>query len=288
MKPFKPVEDYEETINTHYGKPGLDARILAALYAAGRDLGSLTREHMRGFDEFHFGGVEGTRSLARLAGLQAGTHVLDAGCGLGGPARTLAAEFGCTVIGLDLTKDFCLAAEMLTLRLGLSGKVSFRRGNVLELPFDDATFDVVWLQHVAMNVPDKLRLFEQAGRVLKPGGTLALLTVLACAVEPIHYPVIWAIKPEEDFFESEGAFRKPIATNGFKEVAWQESMHQEFVGTGATAALIGGNELPPLSQALYVDNLAEKGRNLLGNLEESRIAMVQAVFRKEESSGGVR
>ncbi len=288
MKPFKPVVDYEKMINTHYGKPGLDASILAALNAVDKDLGILTRECLGGFDEFHYGGVKGTRSLARLAGLQPGTYVLDVGCGLGGPARTLAAEFGCTVIGLDLSEDFCLAAEMLTLRLGLSGQVSFRQGNALDLPFDDASFDMVWMQHVAMNVPDKHRLFEQAGRVLKPAGSLAIHTVLAGAIEPIHYPLIWAIKPEEDFIESEGAFRKAIATSGFKEVEWQEVTHREVADIRATASLIGGNKPPPLSHALYVDDLAEKGENMLHNLEGGQLTVVRAVFRKKESSGGAR
>lgn len=285
MKPLRPVEDYEEMINSHYGKPGLDASILIALHAADKDLGMLTRKCLGGFDEFHYGGVEGTRSLAQLADLQPGTNVLDVGCGLGGPARTLAAEFGCTVIGLDLTQDFCLAAEMLTLRLGLGSQVSFRQGNALKLPFDDATFDVVWMQHVAMNVPDKFHLFKQASRVLKPGGTLALHTILTGAVGPIHYPVVWAVNHEEDFIESEETFRKAILTNGFKEVVWLVVRHQEIVGVQENIAWIGGDKLPPLNHSLYVDNLAEKRRNMQRNLDESRITVVQAVFRKEESSG---
>ena len=40
-------------------------------------------------------------------------EVLDLGCGVGGPARTLAGEFGCRVTGLDITETFCRAAEML-------------------------------------------------------------------------------------------------------------------------------------------------------------------------------
>lgn len=195
MKPYTPVENYEQAINAHYGKPALDAKILAALVAAGAGLGPLTRESLGDFDEFHYGGVKETRALARLARLPPGHHLLDVGCGLGGPARTLAAEFGCTLIGLDLSEDFCQAAEMLTLRLGLGGQVSFRQGNALHIPFDDATFDLVWMQHVAMNVPDKHRLFQQLNRVLKPGGTLAFHTVLAGQVAPIHYPVIWAPVP---------------------------------------------------------------------------------------------
>ncbi len=69
----------------------LAATIGAALLAAGKDLNNLTRDDLAAFDEFHVGGREATRSLAQLAGLVAGMRVLDIGCGIGGPARTLAA-----------------------------------------------------------------------------------------------------------------------------------------------------------------------------------------------------
>jgi cyclopropane fatty-acyl-phospholipid synthase-like methyltransferase len=47
-------------------------------------------------------GILATTELAEAAGLEPSTHVLDFGCGLGGPARYLAATFGCKVTGVDL------------------------------------------------------------------------------------------------------------------------------------------------------------------------------------------
>ena len=82
------MSDYAHAINQHYGQAELCAKILAALRAAGKDLDALTRDDLASFDELHDGGREGTRELARLAGLRAGMHVLDMGSGLGGPART--------------------------------------------------------------------------------------------------------------------------------------------------------------------------------------------------------
>jgi ubiquinone/menaquinone biosynthesis C-methylase UbiE len=164
------MSDYAHAINQHYGQAELSTKILTALRAAGKDLEALTRDDLGSFDELHDGGREGARELARLAGLRPGMHVLDIGSGLGGPARTLAAEYGCQVTGLDLAEEFCQAAEMLTTRVGLSDRVTFRQRDALHLPFAPGSFDVVWTQYALMNIADKARLVQEAHRVLRPGG----------------------------------------------------------------------------------------------------------------------
>jgi cyclopropane fatty-acyl-phospholipid synthase-like methyltransferase len=71
-------------------------------------LNALTRDDLAAFDELHSGGRDATRALAERtvqAGFRAGMRVLDVGSGIGGPARTLAAEFGGVVVGLDLTES---------------------------------------------------------------------------------------------------------------------------------------------------------------------------------------
>ena len=67
--------------------------------------------------------------------------MLDLGCGIGGPARYLAATFGCKVTGIDLSPAFIDAAAYLTARCGLSDRVSFQVGDAQNLPFDDASFE---------------------------------------------------------------------------------------------------------------------------------------------------
>lgn len=163
------MQRYVESINRHYGGTDISARILAALQEAGRDVNALTRDDLAAIDEFHSGGREATRRLAQLTGLSKGMHVLDVGSGVGGPARTLAAEFGCKVTGLDLTEEFCRAATMLTERLGLGDRVTFRYGNALDMPFDNGIFDVVWTQNTLMNIENKRRLFKEVYRVLRRG-----------------------------------------------------------------------------------------------------------------------
>jgi SAM-dependent methyltransferase len=97
--------------------------------------------------------------LARLAALAPGMRVLDVGGGVGGPARTLAVEFGCRVTAIDLTETFVQAAKMLTVRLGLGAQVTHEVGNALALPFDGGVFDVVWTQNSGMKIADKPRLY---------------------------------------------------------------------------------------------------------------------------------
>ena len=81
----------EQEVDRHYGSADISARIVAALAAAGKDIEHLERSDLTPFDEFHGGGIASTRDLATYAGLRVGMHVIDIGCGIGGPARTLAA-----------------------------------------------------------------------------------------------------------------------------------------------------------------------------------------------------
>ena len=119
--------------------------------------------------------------------------VLDAGSGLGGPARYLAETFGCHVEGVDLSPDYVAIARLLTDRAGLADRVAFGEGDLTALPFEDARFDLVWTQHVAMNIADRAGLYRELRRVLKPDGRLAFYDPLAADGHPDPiYPVPWA------------------------------------------------------------------------------------------------
>ena len=177
-------------INTYWGREGLGQAILDALVASGKSLDTLTIDDLAPADQFHGGGKAATVRLARLARVSPGTRVLDVGGGLGGPARTLAVEFGCHVTVIDLTESYVRAAEMLTAQLGLGDRVTHHVGNALALPFDPGTFDVVWTQNSGMNIADKERLYLGFHRVLRPGGRLAFQEPMAGPVQPLIFPVM--------------------------------------------------------------------------------------------------
>src|SRR5262249_25110234 len=103
----------------HYGTTSLLRRIDEALRRAGLVDGIIGWADLTSLDQFHVRGLAATRELAEALGIGAGANLLDLGCGLGGPARFLAATYGCQVTGIDLSQPFIEAARMLTERSGL-------------------------------------------------------------------------------------------------------------------------------------------------------------------------
>jgi ubiquinone/menaquinone biosynthesis C-methylase UbiE len=262
-------------VESYWGRPGLGQVILDALAAAGKDMGALTIDDLALADQFHGGGKPATQRLARLAGLTPGLRVLDVGGGLGGPARTLAVEFGCRVTTVDLTESYVRAAEVLTATLGLGDRVTHQVGNALELPFDDGAFDVVWTQNTGMNIADKERLYAGFHRVLRAGGLLATQEPMAGPVQPVIFPVMWARDESISFLRPPGEMRALIERAGFVLRDW-EDVTQETAGASTNPdvpahsiqLLIMGNELPAITRA---------GKR---NREEGRILAIQAVFAR--------
>jgi sarcosine/dimethylglycine N-methyltransferase len=114
---------------------GLIERLKTALSAFGPADQRLAPQQLARLDQFHSRGLAATAQLARLVGISADMSVLDVGSGVGGPARYIAATYGCRVTGVDLSETFVDAARYLTQRTGQSEQVVFQSANALELPF---------------------------------------------------------------------------------------------------------------------------------------------------------
>ena len=82
-------------------------------------------------------GVPATLRLAAAAEIAADDVVLDVGCGIGGPARTLATQFGCQLVGVDTTRELCEVAAELNRRSGLDDLIEIRAGTAVDLPCED-------------------------------------------------------------------------------------------------------------------------------------------------------
>jgi MPBQ/MSBQ methyltransferase len=260
-------------IDEYWGRDGLGQAILDSLAASGKDLNALTIEDLAPLDQFHGGGKAATVRLARLAGLQPGMRVLDVGGGLGGPARTLAAEFGCDVTVVDLTESYVRAAEVLTARLGLGDRVRHHVGDALKLAFEAGTFDVVWTQNSGMNIAAKEPLYAGFQRVLRPGGLLALQEPMAGPVQPPIFPVMWAPDASTSFLRGAADMRALIEAAGFRARAW-EDVTMEIAGSGPNAEV----STQTIQSLVMGDALAAISRAGRRNRDEGRIVMVQAVF----------
>ncbi len=236
----------------------LQSRVAQALAALGP--GPVTAAQLAGLDQFHVGGLAATAELAELAGIRRGSDVLDAGSGLGGPSRYLAGAYGCSVVGLDLAPSFVAVAGLLAERAGLGGRVAYRVGDLLALPFADASFDIVWTQHAVINIRDRDQAYREFRRVLRPGGRLAFHDVLAEDGQPApHFPVPWAESAEASTLLTEAETTEALLRAGFKPGVWKD----------VTAAAVAGfgQQRPPPSPGL---SLAADGAALRGHGCEPR------------------
>ena len=269
----------DHPVATHYTRGDLAVKILDALAKDGRDLDSLTIDDLAPYDEFHIRGREATIELAGWAGLTAQDRVLDVGSGIGGPSRYLAATFGCSIVGVDLTSEFCDAATMFAERVGLAERVSYQQGDALAMPFDDASFDIAWSQHAAMNIADKPALYREIHRVLKPGGRLALYDIGKGPGEDVIYPVPWAGEPSISFLIPPIELRDVL-----EEIGFQINYFHDATREAATPRDTGEEDdsppTPPGVRLAMGEDWQAKISNLRKNLEDRRVAVVQAVAKR--------
>jgi sarcosine/dimethylglycine N-methyltransferase len=186
-----------------------------------------------------------------------------------------AATYGCQVIGVDLSETFIDAARYLTERTGQSAQVSFETASALELPFDDNRFDVALLQHVAMNISDRARLYREILRVLKSGGKFATFDVVLNGGDPL-YPVPWARTPATSFLLTAAATREAIEAAGFRTLACQDD--SEAAKAWITQLRASGAPPSPNLAVVMGPDFAQLAANLGRNLLEGRLGILTAVF----------
>ena len=275
----------DRRIVEHYADAGFCARLDAALRAAGLDRPGIAPEDLSLFDQFHTRGRPATLELAEAAGLHTDMRVLDIGSGVGGPARTLAAEYGCRVTGLDLVADYCRAATRLTGLTGLDHLARFVCGSALAAPFADQSFELIWTQHAAMNIADKKRLYQECARLLIPCGRIALNDIVAGPAGPPHFPEPWARDPRTSFLESAGELRGRLTVAGFHIIYWEDRTAEvagwtrnvmvKRMGEGA-----GAGESALGVHLLLGSDFPRMAANLARSLEERRIEVIVAVAER--------
>ncbi|MVU81387.1 methyltransferase domain-containing protein [Nocardia sp. ET3-3] len=269
----------EISLDTPYSSGVSRLDIEQALRAAGRDPQRLQLADLALVEDFHTMGRIATGQLAELAALTPESRVLDAGSGIGGTARFVADTYRCRVTTVDLTEDYCATARWLNGLVGLDGAITVRQGDVTALPFGDNSFDVVFSQHVQMNIADKDALYAQAYRVLDADGRLALWDITATANSVPAFPLPWADRPDQSHLVTPDQLRAAIEKPGFAIEHWDDLTDQ-----AATIMRMVLSAPPnPVGLQVFVPNFAEKIENLTAGLTDGRLRAIRCIARARKS-----
>ena len=268
-------------IADHWGTGDVYGLIVSALNKMSKPLEGLTVEDLAPVDHFHARGLPATVELADRLPIKVGQHILDIGCGLGGPARFIAKRFQCNVSGIDITMPFVDAANKLTVLLQMEGQVKIGHGDGERLPYPDSAFDGAYTQHVTMNVADRTRFFAEAYRVLKPGAFFALTEHGLGPKRDPHYPVPWSADGTGAYLVTPSETLAVLEKTGFEDIVVEDTGAKYLAGYKIAIEKAEKGALPPLGIHILMGETAlQKTRNTLRNIEEGRTHPIQLICRK--------
>lgn len=268
-----------DKVSHHYGSSrDLADKIAGSLCDAGENLDELTTADLSAIDEFHFRGRTATLQLAEKMKLDRESNVLDIGSGLGGPARTLAEEYGCHVTGIDLTKEFCDVAGIMSKWVNLDKLTVFRLADATKLPFEDQEFDAAMSIHVSMNIANKLTMYQEARRILKPGGIFAVYDILQGEGGDALFPAPWARDPSISHLATPQQMEELLARAGFTILDVDDSSVSGLEWLESRPArLARTNQHRITTQILFGEEFSQMVRNQAIGLRERRIRLVSYV-----------
>jgi ubiquinone/menaquinone biosynthesis C-methylase UbiE len=270
----------EQRIAEHYARDALERAILDALGVSGKDIDHLQPADLSPVDEFHIGGRQATIDFAEELGVRPGMHLLDVGCGIGGPSRYFANDRQCRVTGIDLTDEYVRVASALAQRVGLSQMVSYQQGSASALPFAPATFDGAYMLHVGMNISDKAAVFAAVRRVLRPGGNFGIYDVLRERDGDLMFPVPWASQASMSFLESAATYRDLLEHAGFVVVKHRSRRAfaiEFFRQLGARAEQNAASPSPLGLQLLMGGDAPQKIANVVASLDAGLISPTEVI-----------
>lgn len=268
----------EQRIQKQYKSPGLFEEITQRLKSQSLDMKNIKRADIAGVDEFHVRGAQVSKELATSMNLE-GLKILDVGCGLGGPVRMLADDYGCSVIGIDMSADYIRTAIKLSKLVGLSGLTDYHQGDALALPFEDCSFDIVWTQHVQMNIDNKQQFYSEIQRVLAPMGKLMYYDIFKTGEKDVQYPVPWANDKSVSFLGTSANMKNMLNHLGFTEVETKDQTQLALKFLQSLFAKIKADGPPKIGlNVLMGDATKDKLGNILKGIEEDVIQLESGMF----------
>jgi len=269
-------------VSAHYSRGNLLSRLRAALTEDGVDPDRPSIEDLAPYDQFHGRGMEATLEIAQLMQVRPTDRILDIGSGVGGPARYVASRFGCGVIGIDLTPEFCDVARHLTRLLQLEDRITFEVADALAMPFGDASFDGAYSMNVSMNIADKGAFYREICRVLKAGGWLVLSEIAKGEGADLDYPTPWALSADTSFLSTPEQTQRGLHEAGFDVVRFRSRLEEsQAFGVRSRAMVEGGQKPPHRAVTLVHGALAPQAiANTARGLTERRIIPIEVLSRK--------
>lgn len=126
------------------------------------------------------GGLDTTKKFVARLNIKPGEKVLDVGCGIGGSAFHIAKVYGAEVFGIDLSTNMISIAHQRCREVNLTDKVTFELSDATKRRLQSCSYDVIYSRDTIIHIEDKLSLFKQFYKWLKPGGRL-LITDYSCS-----------------------------------------------------------------------------------------------------------
>ena len=272
----------ELEVSTHYQHGSLIKVIEEGFNRQGKAPPDISLDDMSVIDEFHIGGRQASEEFLDQLRLQERSLVLDVGCGLGGPARFVASQFGCLVSGIDLTHEYVDTGNVLSNWVGLDKKVILQQGSATALPFPDGQFDAAYMMHVGMNIADKKSLFVEVFKVLKPDGIFGIYDVMQIGSGEMQYPAPWAASKSTSSLASPQDYQTGLKEAGFNILATRERGDfaiEFFENIKRRMAETTADPVLGL-HVLMGDDAKTKVANVLQSIKEGSIAPVELIAQR--------
>ena len=270
------------TVAAHYTHGGLLDAIRAGVEKLGKTPESVTVDDLAAVDEFHIGGRQASADFLGQLNLTADDHVLDVGCGLGGPVRFVASQYRSRVTGIDLTSEYIETGKALCAWVGLGDRVTLQQGSALSTPFPNETFTGAYMMHVGMNIEDKAGLCAEVHRVLRSGALFGIYDVMRVSDGDLVYPVPWATTAATSFVVRAEHYKQALQAAGFTIVA-ERNRHAfaiEFFDH-MRAKMSAASGPPPLGlHTLMGASAPDKVQNVVANISSGCLTPIELIARK--------